>query len=271
MSKHLPPLKIVVFLLAIFFFNNVQGQTPQQLNYQAVARKADGSPISFQDITVRISIIDSATSGFPSDRVPYAETRKVKTNFAGLFNIVIGGPDALSFSGALKNVNWVTGKKFIRVEIDPAAGNNYILLGLTELQSVPYALFALNSNNSSGSISGAASGDLTGSYPSPSIAAKVITTEKLADSSITLQKLSSTIQTTLSNAISVSDTAAMLKGYAKTGNLSALGVTAVSVSTLNGITGAVTNANSLPSIQLGLGDITPNSVVASSGISAVTP
>jgi len=268
MSKHLSHLKPVIYLLAVFFFNQVQAQIPQQLNYQAIARKADGSPISFQDITVRISIVDSAASGFPADRIPYSETRKVKTNFAGLFNIVIGGPDALSVSGSLKNVNWITGKKLIRVEIDPGGSNNFLLLGLTELQSVPYALFALNTAGSNNIVSGAASGDLTGNYPAPSIAGKAITTDKLADTSITFQKLSQPVQSALSNAINVNDTAAMLKGYAKTGNLPQPGVNSVSLTTLNGITGSISNATSSPTVLLGLGDITPTSVVASSGISA---
>jgi hypothetical protein len=268
MSKHLYHLKPVIYLLAVFFFNQVHAQIPQQLNYQAIARKSDGSPISFQDITVRISIVDSAVSGFPADRIPYAETRKVKTNFAGLFNIVIGGPNALSVSGSLKNVNWVTGKKFIRVEIDPTGLNNFLLLGLTELQSVPYALFALNTTGSNNTVSGAASGDLTGNYPAPSIAGKAITAEKLADSSITFQKLSLPVQSALSNTINVNDTAAMLKGYAKTASLPLPGVNSVSLTTLNGITGSISNATSSPSVILGLGDITPTSVVASSGISA---
>ena len=69
MIKNPPALKSLFFLLILFVFNTAQGQAPQQLNYQAIARKSDGSPITFQDISVRISIIDSASSGFPLDRI----------------------------------------------------------------------------------------------------------------------------------------------------------------------------------------------------------
>ena len=75
-----------------------KAQVPQQLNYQGIARNASGSPITYQNITVRISVIDNAAGG----QTVYRETRRVKTNYVGLFNIVIGSPGATDVLGSIK-------------------------------------------------------------------------------------------------------------------------------------------------------------------------
>ena len=113
--------KIALSVLFIGLFAAANAQVPQQLNYQGIARNASGSPITFQNISVKISIIDDASGG----QTVYQETRKVKTNYVGLFNIVIGSAGATSVSGAITNVQWSTGQKSLKLEIDPNGLNNY--------------------------------------------------------------------------------------------------------------------------------------------------
>ena len=72
----------------------------------------------------------------------YQETRKVKTNYVGLFNIVIGSAGATNVSGSITNVPWSTGQKSLTMTIDPDGANNYSLPGFTPLKSVPYKLMA---------------------------------------------------------------------------------------------------------------------------------
>ena len=81
-------LTLAACLLALI--TGVKAQAPQQLNYQGIARNASGAPITYQNITVRISLIDSALGG----QAVFSETRRVMTNYVGLFNIVIGSRGA---------------------------------------------------------------------------------------------------------------------------------------------------------------------------------
>lgn len=111
-------------------------QVPQALNYQAVARKQDGSIVSAQAIGVRFSVLEGSTSG----TTVYQETHQTLTNNFGLFTVSIGKGNVTS--GAFAAINWATGAKFLRVEIAPQGGSNYQLQGVTQLLSVPYALYA---------------------------------------------------------------------------------------------------------------------------------
>ncbi len=194
---------VLLVLITTTLITIVKAQAPQQLNYQGIARNASGQPITFQNITVRLSFIDSAAGG----QVAYQETRRIKTNYVGLFNIVIGSVGATNVSGTVGGVNWSTGRKYIKLEIDPHGLNDFSLAGITQLQSVPYALSATPS--------GYANGDLTGTYPAPAIANNAVTTGKIADGSITLSKLAPTVINTLANKVNISDTALMLNSRLK--------------------------------------------------------
>src|SRR5690242_5573244 len=97
--------KLLLFVLGILLISVVKAQVPQQLNYQGIARTSSGEPISYQPVTIRVSLIDSAAGG----KVAYSETRRAMTNYVGLFNVVIGSPGASDVSGSMANVQWSTG------------------------------------------------------------------------------------------------------------------------------------------------------------------
>jgi hypothetical protein len=192
--------KYIFIVVMLVIVSSAMAQIPHQLNYQGIARNASGEPISTHIITVRLSIIDSAASGI----VTYQETKTVTTNYVGLFTIVIGAPGGTSVIGTIATINWSTGKKYIKLEIDPNGGSNFSLVGMNQLQSVPFALAA--------DPVGPATGDLTGNFPAPTIANGVIS----------LAKLNPLVVTTLNSKLSSSDTATMLLPYVKQAALTTL-------------------------------------------------
>lgn len=127
-----------LFLTLILFFiiSSVCSQTPQAINYQAIARDFAGNPISNQNVRIRISILQGSING----NVTFSETHLMSTNQFGLLNLQIGTGTILS--GSFSNINWGASTFFVQVELDPAGGTNYQILGTTQMLSVPYALFA---------------------------------------------------------------------------------------------------------------------------------
>ena len=179
-------------LLTLFIFICLGGMMQakaQQLNYQAIARNANGVALTFRDVGIRLSIRDKSQTG----SILYSETRNVRTNQFGLFTVVIGSPGASNTLGSMASINWISGNKYLQVEIDPEGGNNYFQAGTSQLQAVPYALFA----NAAYPV-GPAGGDLLGSnYPNPIIAPLAVTAPKIGNQAVTTQKIADLNITTI--------------------------------------------------------------------------
>ncbi|MBH2004390.1 MAG: hypothetical protein I8H66_06845, partial [Sphingobacteriia bacterium] len=169
---------LLLLLLLTGSFTLVQAQL---LNYQGIARNANGVALSFQNISIRLSIRDGSANG----TTLYSETREVRTNQFGLITLVIGSPGAVSSFGNISTINWAASSKFLQVEIDPQGGSNFLHAGTSQLQSVPYAFFA----NAAYPV-GNAGGDLAGStYPNPLVAPLAINNSKLSIDAVTNEKI----------------------------------------------------------------------------------
>ncbi|MFH2143823.1 MAG: FISUMP domain-containing protein, partial [Bacteroidota bacterium] len=114
---------------------------PQGFNYQGIARDAAGHEIINQSIGLKLSVLNGSSSG----SVIYSEEFNVTTNDLGLFTLIIGtGNTTYTFS----SIDWSAGgEKWLKVEMDPVGGTSYIIIGSSQLFSVPYALYAQTSSN----------------------------------------------------------------------------------------------------------------------------
>ena len=128
--------KLCIIFLLTAFVNHLNAQTG--LNFQGVARTTNNVIIASQDITLKLSII----RGNPTGITEYIEVRKVTTNAQGLFTAVIGDSLTISTLGKFSDIDWKLSPKFLKIEIDPAAGSNFITMGTTQFQYVAYAKFA---------------------------------------------------------------------------------------------------------------------------------
>lgn len=130
--------KIVSLTFATIFLFSILAiaHPPAKFNYQGVARNAAGQPLANQKIALRISIFDTKVANTPPVIV-YSETHVDTTNAFGLYDILVGG--GVVVTGTIKDINWAQGEKDMQVEIDPAGGTAYILLGKSRLQSVPFS------------------------------------------------------------------------------------------------------------------------------------
>lgn len=153
--------RLLLPILCMMMSVSLLAQTGDQINYQAIARNANGDPIRDQSITLRLSIRDGSAEGL----IVFQETRNVSTNRFGMVTVAIGSEGASNVTGSMNNINWGNGiPKYLQVEIDPAGGAKFQDMGTGRLQSVPYAMHAGKAHPS-----GQAGGDLSGNYPNPTV------------------------------------------------------------------------------------------------------
>jgi hypothetical protein len=126
----------LLFTIVFLSFGILLAQSPAKFNYQGVARDASGQALANQNIGIKVSILEGATSG----PVTYSESHTVSTNSFGLFTATIG--DGTPITGTISGLNWSTADKYIKIELDVNGGTSYTDLGTTQLLSVPYAMYA---------------------------------------------------------------------------------------------------------------------------------
>jgi trimeric autotransporter adhesin len=130
-------LRLLIALLVISF--SAYAQAPNLLNYQGVARNSMGIPLPDQPMNLRLSVHNHTANG----EVVYSETRAIITNPGGLFSVKVGSAGTTSATGTIDGVNWLSGDKYLQVEIAPSPNDNYLDLGTVQLVSVPYAFNAV--------------------------------------------------------------------------------------------------------------------------------
>ena len=120
--------RIIKSILLLVFSILTTSAFSQGINFQGVARSANGTIIASSNISLRLSIISKNVDATPE----YVETKTVVTNAQGIFSVVVGDATNAVVTGNFKNIVWKDGIKFLKVEMDPAAGTNYIKMGATQ-------------------------------------------------------------------------------------------------------------------------------------------
>jgi len=129
-----------ILCLAIASLTQLQAQAPQGFNYQATVRNSSGDLIVNTNVYFKFNVIQGSQTAVPI----FTETHYVPTDDLGQVNLVIG--QGTASTGVFSEIDWSLGSYYLGIELD--TGNGYVAMGTTQLLSVPYALYAANSGNS---------------------------------------------------------------------------------------------------------------------------
>ena len=120
--------KLFTSIFLLFIGLAVFAQTPTTFNYQAVLRDASGGILTKQEVEIGIALLQGNATGSEV----FFETHSVTTNNFGLANLQIGSVNTTG----MQNIDWSTGPYFIQISVDG------VIMGTSQLLSVPYALHA---------------------------------------------------------------------------------------------------------------------------------
>ena len=139
--------KVCTTIVGILISLNIFAQSPEKISYQAVLRNSENILVANQQLGMQISILQGADVN--SAISVYSETQRPTTNINGLVTIQIGnGTTSDDFS----TIDWGNGIFFIKTETDLAGGTDYTISGVSQLLSVPFALYAKTAENITGAI-----------------------------------------------------------------------------------------------------------------------
>ena len=126
----------ILILSGIILFSSTAAQVPQGITNQGVVRDSNNQVIVNTTIGKRVSILKGGVDGL----AVYVETHLLTTNSYGLITYIIGEGDVAE--GVFAEIDWSDGPYFLKTETDPVGGTNYVISGVTQFLSVPYALHA---------------------------------------------------------------------------------------------------------------------------------
>ena len=134
--------KFYSLLFALLMSTALLAQSPpQSFSYQTVIRDAGFNVMANQEVVLRLSILEDEPQGL----MVYQEKHVETTSAIGLVNLFIG--EGNISSGSFEDIDWANHTYFLQVEIDFDSDDTFIIMGTSQLRSVPYALYALNAGN----------------------------------------------------------------------------------------------------------------------------
>lgn len=132
----------LLFLFVTVTFK-VFAQSPEKMSYQAIIRAQDNSLVVNSKISLKVVVHQSTATGASV----YQETHSPTTNSNGLVSLEIGTGSVVT--GDFSKIAWDKGPYYIETQVDVRGGSNYNITGVTQLLSVPYALYAKTAGGTS--------------------------------------------------------------------------------------------------------------------------
>ncbi len=127
-------MKKLLLTLSVFFcVQIILAQSPEKINYQAIARDLSGNPLENTAVNLTFDILQGSSSG----SLVFTENQFKTTNQFGLFTVEIGAINTVDFP----SVAWGSNTYYLRISVNGQA------MPATPLLSVPYALYAKTSGN----------------------------------------------------------------------------------------------------------------------------
>ena len=129
-----------LLFVVIISISQLIAQAPQGFNYQATVRNSSGELVVNTNVYFKFNVIQGSQTSEPI----FIETHYVPTDDLGQVNLIIG--QGTTDTGVFSELDWSQGSYYLGIELD--TGSGYLDMGTTQLLSVPYALYAENSGNS---------------------------------------------------------------------------------------------------------------------------
>lgn len=126
---------VLLVLISVHCFS----QVPQGFNYQAVLRDSQGNLRVGEEVILKIAILKTSSDG----EIIYAEEHQAVTNNLGLVSLTIGGGNPTT--SLFTEIDWNTGVFYLGIEIFNQETGSFELLGISQLLSVPFSMYAKES------------------------------------------------------------------------------------------------------------------------------
>ncbi|MRS02175.1 hypothetical protein EG832_02935, partial [bacterium] len=121
---------------------DAQDAPPQAFSFKATIKDNKANEIVLKTISLRISILQGGLNG----TLVYEETFRPTTNLYSQVDVEIGHGNVTY--GIFSNIHWGDYTHFLKVEVDVKGGTNYQVMSVSQLLSVPYALYSGGAANS---------------------------------------------------------------------------------------------------------------------------
>lgn len=165
--------QILVVLTSVLFCAITFAQSvPQGINYQAVARDANGDVLMNQTLTIQFSVISDITTS----AVSWQETHSVTTNDYGLYTAIIGGGTSTS-GGSSASFDVIGSNLFFPAEVGSGGSLGVGGMGGGSRGSGGGGGYFGGGGGASGSNYGSGGGGGGSSYTHPTLCSSVVHTQ----------------------------------------------------------------------------------------------